>query len=235
MNQAAGLVIALLALSSCLVPVTDDGGVADDGGLADAGERACGAPGEVWGIYAQQLRGCVRLRAGLNISEPMRTRLDIPNLTSLRHIEERLTLEFQPKLESLSGLEQLETLGGLLVKDCPSLTRLDGFTGLRELRSLGILRGNNRLGSLKGFAPLASFQGELFIADSQISSLEGLEQVTSLASLDLINSPIRSLAGLASLRTIRGDLTIDLRLLPRSEVDAFLRQVQVDGTTTIVP
>lgn len=165
----------------------------------------------------------------------MRTRLDIPILSSLRHIEGRLTLEFEDKLESLSGLDQLETLGGLLLENCPRLTRLDGFTGLKELRELAIIRGNTQLSSLRGFAPLSNFQGTLFIADSSISSLQGLEHVTSLDSLYLVNNPIRSLAGLASLRTIRGDLTIELRALPRSELDAFLRQVQVGGTTTILP
>jgi len=165
----------------------------------------------------------------------MLTNLDITALQSLRTIEGTLGLEFEDKIQSLSGLDQLETLGKLRLSNCNALTRLDGFAGLRELRGLTIMRGNTQLTSLRGFAPLVSFSGNLFIADSSISSLEGLEQVTSLDSLYLSNNPIRSLDGLSQLRTIRGDLIIESRVLPRSEIDAFLNRVQVGGTTTIMP
>jgi hypothetical protein len=218
-----------ITLFACLMPVTEDSGI------VDGGERVCGNPGVSTGMFDKQLVGCVRFRGSLELSGSMLTNLDIAALQSLRTIEGTLGLEFEDKIQSLSGLDKLETLGKLRLSSCSALTQLDGFGGLKELGGLAVMRGNTRLTSLRGFAPLASFSGSLFIADSSISTLEGLEQVTSLDSLYLSNNPIRSLAGLSALRTIRGDLTIESRVLPRSEIDAFLSRVQVGGTTTIMP
>ncbi|MEZ4447440.1 MAG: hypothetical protein R3B72_50655 [Polyangiaceae bacterium] len=65
-----------------------------------------------------------------------------------------------------------------------------------------------------------------------LETWQGLEHVTSLARLEISSNPkLRSLAGLAGLVEVEGDVTITGNdLLPVAEVDALLARVAVGGT-----
>ena len=132
---------------------------------------------------------------------------EAPNLRGVRATLSDVGFYGAPNLTSLSGLETVERIGGLLqIRDMPALPNL---RGLRSLRSVRFLTVENTV----------------------VTSLEGAEQLQEVEELRIQdNRQLTSLRGLEGLCRITGAVTIyGNPLLPESEIQALLERVEVTG------
>ena len=137
---------------------------------------------------------------------------EAPNLRGVRATLSDVGFYGAPNLTSLSGLETLERIGGLLqIRDMPALPNL---RGLRSLRSVRFLTVENTV----------------------VTSLEGAEQLQEVEELRIQdNRQLTSLRGLEGLCRITGGVYIyGNRQLPESEIQALLERVEVTGPIVLV-
>ena len=235
---AATVVVLLLFVGGCLPSGSNsdsgDTGVAGEGDVgsdadstaqsdvdaseADSGEADASA--EVCGAEDQQER-FHQLEEGLfdwcsvylgSIHVPDTQQTDMSFFTGLRRIHGRLTLFRNEDMVSLHGLEQLERAGTFGVSNALLLTDLSGLEGLTEVDAELYVNGNSGLRSLKG-----------------------LDNVRTVGELSIVgNYDLESLDGLSSLERVEGDVVIDATdNLLRSEIEAFLAGIEVQGTVEI--
>jgi hypothetical protein len=132
---------------------------------------------------------------------------EAPNLRGIRATLSDVGFYGAPNLTSLSGLETVERIGGLLqIRDMPLLPNLQGLRSLRSVR-------------------------ELVVDNTTVTSLEGAEQLREVEVLTIReNRQLTSLRGLEGLCRVTGGLNIyGNRQLPESEIQAFLERVEVTG------
>ncbi|WP_191859796.1 receptor L domain-containing protein [Hanstruepera ponticola] len=164
---------------------------------------------------------------------------DITNLDALISIESiqyGLTIQNNPLLNSLSGLngltfinggaltiknnESLTTTGALsgllsfkslLIEDNPVLLNVNGLEGVRLSRESIIITNNVALTNIDGLAGLVSVEGEiLFIAgNTSLSSINGLSNLQFVTG-DLVirNSLVTNLNALESLEEVDGGIFV---------------------------
>lgn len=114
--------------------------------------------------------------------------IKISNLDGIERLDTvtDLTLEWAPKVTSLSPVFRMRGLQALRVRDLPRLAELDGIASLIHLRSL-TLRGGEwkplRLASLRPVASLTNLE-ELTVQNTRL----GDDDVTRLASLPHLRS-----------------------------------------------
>jgi len=139
---------------------------------------------------------------------------DVTDLTPLRgltHVGGRLNLQVNHVLTSLSGLEDLESVGGNVYIN---LTQLQNLDGLRSLQTVGddfVLDGNASLENVDGLAALTSVGRDLYIFENpQLTDLDGLTALTTVGrDLRLLsNTGLRNVSGLRSLSRLGEDLYI---------------------------
>lgn len=98
---------------------------------------------------------------------------------------------------------------------------------------------NHVLSDLRGLERLQSVGGELSIRlDDTVdtfASVDGLECLREVGGLRLeFNPGLRSLAGLAALEVVHGDVHIEgNRSLPPAEIEALLERVRVEGDIVV--
>jgi len=192
----------------------DDGSAGDSGGdaafLVDGG-AICGDPEiQLRPNQFDQLAGCAVYRGPIHISDTRNT--SFPELANLRAVEGRLSFFRNDQLITLTGVENIETLGGLSATNHARLTDLRGFVKLHAIHG-DVLIGSN-------FA---------------LTSLHGLEGVRTTGPLQISsNQALPNLDALAALEVIDGDLIIrDNPLLPQAAAQAFAARVQVSGSVEI--
>jgi hypothetical protein len=114
-----------------------------------------------------------------------------------------------PLLSDLQGLEGVEALGSLEIRDNAGLVDLSGLDGVTSVSDQVWLVGNAKLASLDGLQALTEV-GSMWIEDHpQLSSLDGLQALTQADELRLENNPkLASLAALQGLTSISGHLEI---------------------------
>jgi len=125
-----------------------------------------------------------------------------------------------PALVNLSGLENLNSIGGdLSLESNGILTSLSGLESLSAIGGSLWIRGNLLLDSITSLGSLTSIGGGLYIGTQSwagyllgnplLTSLDGLEGITSLTHLSIIdNNSLPDLTGLDNLQSISGSLTI---------------------------
>jgi len=144
---------------------------------------------------------------------------DITNLAGLNvltEIQGRLRFYSLENLENMSGLDNLETIGGDLdIYNWPgsatSLTNLHGLEKLASVRGDLLIVGNSALVSLQGLNSLASVnEGVNISVNDVLTDFSGLDKLSSIGEDVYIGeSPgLRSFEGLDSLHTIGGLLEI---------------------------
>ena len=133
-------------------------------------------------------------------------------LRSLTSVGGELSVSDTRELTSLSGLEQLATVGKLTVASNTSLTSLDGLGGLTAVGEGGLtILENDLLANLKPLAGLQSVAGAADITGNDaIGDLDGLQGLTRLASLRVSESDaLTSLRGLDNLAEVTELLQIE--------------------------
>jgi hypothetical protein len=121
-----------------------------------------------------------------------------------------------PLLTSLSGLGNLEYIGGMLeVVLNPLLTNFIGLGGLMSIGGGLEISGNDSLASLTGLDNLTYIGGKVVISGYcngsgfSLTSLTGLDNVTSIdGKLRIQYTALQTLSGLNSLNSIGGGLEI---------------------------
>ena len=167
-----------------------------------------------------------------------------PSLSDLEIVEGNLHLVDLPTITSIGQyFTSLTSLGGVIVRDTPTLTSLNGFpasaTAGTTLNGDIVLSGAN-VGSSLDKSALAGYQtvlgsvrledghndlsflssvqqieGRLYIANNAaLTNVSGLGAITDLGSLFVYqNAALSSLSGLSSLARVDGDVDIDDNLM----------------------
>jgi hypothetical protein len=194
--------------SACFQPASEfpDGGAKEDSGPV---ERVCGKAGDGpesntrFRPNSPETVGCTRFLGSLLISS------DPAALRGLREAE-RMAIFFT-QVKTLSGLEDLTTVGELKMFENYTLENIEALANLSNVKKL-VIELNPFLKSLDG--------------------LSGIRELDELTIRD--NESLASLAGLSNLTHIRGDLTLYANTsLKPGEVSAFLSRVKVDGRTIL--
>jgi Receptor L domain len=108
---------------------------------------------------------------------------DLSPLQRVRSITGALWIRNTTALESLSGLEKLESVPFLTLSNNRDLTDVSALSGLREVSSI-ILARNPELRSLTGMSGVGSI-GQLTVIDNGLVSLKGLDNLKHVAYLTL--------------------------------------------------
>lgn len=173
--------------------------------------HTCGAAGDqLLGYQFDAEPDCNVLLGGLHISDQPYT--DLSSLSRIRVVHEMLSFFRNEQLETMHGLEALESIGGLLIHHHPVLVDLSALARISEL------------------------PGEVTLASNlALEGLEGLENVKSAGSLRIErNDQLSSLAGLAGLERVDGDVLIrDNPKLSQKEAEAFVAGLEVGGTIEV--
>ena len=115
------------------------------------------------------------------------TRFQIINMFSLTDLQSlagltsigKLSLNFNPNLESLNGLQDL-TQGSIEIIQNPMLSDISGLSNFTNVTDIAI-GGNNALSSLAPLSSLSNIQGDLKIFGNQLlTNLEGLNNLTTI-------------------------------------------------------
>lgn len=107
-------------------------------------------------------------------------------LSELRGVRGRLTIA-RTELESLAGLEQLATVGGIEVRDNVDLSSAVELGHLRHADEIE-LQGNPGLKALNGFSGVATLH-RLSVRRNGLLSLSGLEGLRRVDILELVDNP----------------------------------------------
>ncbi|MGO4920022.1 DUF7619 domain-containing protein [Maribacter spongiicola] len=160
--------------------------------------------------------------------------LNITGFSNLTEITQNLTLDYNLVIEDISGFENLQkvntilisrngfkTLNGLSklnevqdleISENPKLESFLQFTGLSEVRQLGIL-DNDALTSVEGFENLESInQGYLFINNNElIQDLNGFNSLKKVGSgISIRSNPnLQSLNGIDSINEVTSNIDIN--------------------------
>ncbi|KAJ3674891.1 hypothetical protein LUZ60_005507 [Juncus effusus] len=147
-------------------------------------ERFSGSLGNLTSLTNLTIRDCQRL-----------TSIPLDNLKSLRHLE----IKGCSQLQSIGGLELLESVKLLIISSCPELKSLE----LGNLKSLGnlLIKGCSQLQSIGGLELLGSVEWLNISSCPELKSLElgnpksldylkieGCSQLQSIGGLELLES-----------------------------------------------
>ena len=134
--------------------------------------------------------------------------------------------------EQLAGCTSFR--GGVHVPDASALDTLDPLRDIERIDGRLTFFRNHALSDLRGLERLQIIGGLFAITvddNGRFTSLDGLDSLREVGSLELAGNPaLASLTGLASLEVVHGDVVIeDNPSLARSEIDALLARVRVEG------
>ncbi len=133
----------------------------------------------------------------------------VEGLDQLTEVGGSLTLSGLPALGSLSGLGELRSASALIAAECDLLVSLEGAPNLEYVGPGGVEVSDNA--SLRSVSALgsAALEGPITVVrNATLTSLDGLGRAT-LGSVTLEdNGSLTSLAGLASVQVVEGDLVV---------------------------
>jgi hypothetical protein len=173
---------------------------------------------------------------------------DLKPLRCLTRVRESLDISYAPELVSLSGLEQLESVGRLYVAE----TAVGSMAGLERLASaqtleviyndaletarlpalatadLVYVQHNNALDTIA--LPLLATASSLVLADNALGTLE-LRALTEVdGNFDLSKNRLENLTGLESLTAVGGAFNIGQNLLATVDGASSLERVTAELT-----
>lgn len=179
----------------------------------------------------------------------------LTGLEGLRRVEGSVEVWFNDRLESLAGLEGLESVGaglgpaeaagkaahvveGLLIFENKALRSLKGLERLAAVRGGLALVRNEALASLTDLSHLVAIEGSVDIwFNDALLSLEGLHYLARVRDFLEVsgNGALQSLNGLRGVRHVGADLIISNNArLPQSAVRAFAERMVAEGFTGAV-
>lgn len=134
---------------------------------------------------------------------------NLHGLENIKYINKDLDISFVHNLETLEGLNNLDSIGGALIL-CPSEV-FRSFSGLDKLKRIGEslnVENNTALDNFQGLENLISIRGVLNVHMSGINSFSGLDNLKELGALILMdNNNLETLNGLENIELL---FTIDI-------------------------
>jgi hypothetical protein len=157
--------------------------------------------------------GCSYIPYNVNIREDNLNNIsNLDSLIYLKQIGGTLTIEYNPLLADLSGLDSLHNInGGLNINHNTSLTTLDGFGEIPSLGGGLNLANNIALNDLSALSTIATVGGNVVVtANSSLPDLDGLNNLTSLNYGIYLsdNAQLTNVNALDKLLTLNGTLFI---------------------------
>lgn len=187
--------------------------------------------------FALNYPNCTEINGNLNIGNQtvyaITSLLPLNNLTT---VTGRLRIQNVWGLNSLSGLENINSVGELWVgyNFSENLTSLVGLEGLETVNGNITIGYNDGLTTLSGLDNLQTVSGDVWLA--QLPALTSISSLNSLYSIDgsLIIQSLNSLTSLnayQSLISINNSLSIDMTSL--SSIDGFMNLQTINGFINI--
>jgi len=168
--------------------------------------------------------------------------IDLSGINVVTSIEGDLTIDVNPALTNLTGLEGLTSIGGSLIigemyyGGNLSLVSLAGLDNLDSIGGSLHIFYNNALTSLTGLDALTTIGGELHInGNNALTSLTGLDNLTFVGGgLTIDGNPaLTSLTGLQALDSINGSLIIGYPQWGAGGNVALTSLIGLEGLTSI--
>ena len=139
---------------------------------------------------------------------------DINNLIGFSNINKfysHLRIETCHNLYNLTGLNNVDTIGELIIHVNENLSDLSGFEKLKCIKD-GLLQisDNNSLNSLTGLDSLNYVEKDIIISfNEQLISIDGLESISTAESITIeYNSSLSNITGLQNLSEVTADFII---------------------------
>lgn len=197
-------------------------------------------PGDVtfsfqWEIdnFASSYPNCTEINGDLDIGTTSVNSINsLLPLSNLNVIQGELKINNNWALTSLSGLDNISTVGSLWIAyhHSDQLTSLAGLEGLTTVNGDIIIGYNDGLTSLAGLDNLQTVDGYIWITQlsalTSISSMNNLSSINDSLYLQFVNS-MTSINGFQNLTTINGDFQIAITGL--SAIDGFDNLQTVNG------
>ncbi len=151
------------------------------------------------------------LRIGTLIDSNSTDIMDLSSLSQITSIGDYLWIENNESLASLDGLENLNSVGALLILGNATLVDLSSLGNLSLIPGLLAISTNNALTSLSGLGNITSIGAIDIHHNDALTSLYGLDSLTSVHSIVRIleNSNLINLNGLSNLVSIGGIVEIE--------------------------
>jgi len=196
----------------------DDAGDDDDDGPTTC-EGSYTVDGTDTAADLSAISDCAVITGSLIIQQTNRNQLN--PLSNLTEVGGNLIIAVNNQLETLAGLDQLETVEGMLE-----------------------LSGNQVLTSLEALGQLTFVGGALYIDSSeQLTDLDGLDNLQSIGTLEPISGAatlsiihmdnLTHLDGLAAVNSVNGDVTISYNgALCSANVNEFVAACGLTGSAT---
>lgn len=149
--------------------------------------------------------------------------VDLTPLNSLEQIAAHIEVQSNPQLTSLSGLENIHTVAGLVISQNENLASLEGLEGLTSISGTIFYSGqtffnggaialfeNPALTSIEALGNITpQTLASISINTSGLTSLAGLETIVEVSSLYVVNNDaLTSLASLEGLTTVNSTVFI---------------------------
>ena len=145
--------------------------------------------------------GSIRNLTVLNSSDLQ----DFAGFTGLDSIRGELNIQNNSQIRDFHGLNQVKSIGSLVVSENRRLTSFSGFDSLRSINLFATIERNNALDSLTGLGQLQFVGGNFTIRENpELSNLTGLGMLNQVAGLFQIGGfhPSFSLTGLEGLTQV---------------------------------
>lgn len=148
--------------------------------------------------------GCSTQQSRCRNHAEIRTRADLEELATCTSIEGDLKITGSG-LESLDGLESLQSVHYLVVVGNPKLRSISGLSGLRNAAGVTV-QNNSSLESLKGLEGLHAVEGVVITANPKLKTLDGLSGLQRADAVIVVSN--EQLTDVSALRAKAADSEI---------------------------
>ncbi len=129
---------------------------------------------------------------------------DLSALSFIKSVGGTLNVNYNDILTNLDGLENITSVGSLVVANCPNLPNLDGLENINPVGFI-IVNNNPKLANLDALANINSVGGVLKVeSNDMLANLDGLANINSVGGyLAVVNNPkLPNLDGLANINSV---------------------------------
>jgi len=170
--------------------------------------------------FATNYPSCTQIAGYVNIDDAASTPItNLKGLGKLTDIGGTLSIQNNITLLSLSGLDNITSIGGLYIERNDFLTDLSGLDKLTTISKDVIIRNNDMLYNLVGLNSLTALDGSITIEDNDIlNSLKGLDYLKTIGGNLTVthnsggyntSTGLVSISHLNELVSVGGDIHID--------------------------
>jgi hypothetical protein len=162
--------------------------------------------------------------------------IDLSGINNINMIVDGLWIWDNNNLMSISDLNNLTSVGYLRIQDNEKLNSLIGLQNIDTIGGQLRIQGNDLLTDFVGINNISTVEGSLIIqGNNAITNLSGLENITSTGAGLVIwgNDSLQSLAGIDNLNTISGNIEIGGNI-SLTNLNSLENVTSIDGPITII-